>query len=407
MFRAIVTPGAPEVGGALYEAFRAAYHEALASAWAVGLPEVPPELAFALLWQLRRGFHFIHRRLLGGSPAAAALRAAVWQSVFTHDLGRYRRGLYGRMHEIPTLILGPSGTGKELVAGAIGASRFIPFDPRKRRFEADHVALFLPVHLAALAESLVEAELFGHDKGAFTGAHQARAGHLEGRDPAFTVFLDEIGEVPLSLQVKLLRVLQTREFFRVGGTEPRRFEGKVIAATHRDLPELVRAGAFREDLYFRLRVLDIRLPPLRERPEDLPQLADHLLAKACHKVGRSGLSLSPEALAAMAAHPWPGNVREMENAIERAVILADDLVIDVELLGLERLQTEHVHLDEAPTDGEDGEETTTLDLSLEDYFRQFVLQHQHELSETDLAKRLGISRKALWERRQKLGIPRR
>ncbi|MCB9652151.1 MAG: sigma-54 factor interaction domain-containing protein [Deltaproteobacteria bacterium] len=327
MFRAIVTPGAPEVGGALYEAFRAAYHEALAPAWAVGLPEVPPELAFALLWQLRRGFHFIHRRLLGGSPAAAALRAAVWQSVFTHDLGRYRRGLYGRMHEIPTLILGPSGTGKELVAEAIGASRFIPFDPRKRRFEADHAALFLPVHLAALAESLVEAELFGHDKGAFTGAHQARAGHLEGRDPAFTVFLDEIGEVPLSLQVKLLRVLQTREFFRVGGTEPRRFEGKVIAATHRDLPERITAGLFREDLYYRLCADVVRTPSLRELLDgdaaELERLVSALAARLVDPEDQAALVAEVVAVVEERlglAYPWPGNIRELEQCIRNILV---------------------------------------------------------------------------------------
>ncbi|MCB9648609.1 MAG: sigma-54-dependent Fis family transcriptional regulator [Deltaproteobacteria bacterium] len=292
------------------------------------------------------------------------------------------------------LVLGESGTGKELIARAIHA--------RSRRKDAPFVA----VNCAAIPEGLIESELFGHEKGAFTGASRHHEGLVESAHGG-TLFLDEVGELPPSAQARLLRVLQESEVRQVGSNKTRKVDVRVIAATHRDLPELVRAGAFREDLYFRLRVLDIRLPPLRERPEDLPQLADHLLAKACHKVGRSGLSLSPEALAAMAAHPWPGNVREMENAIERAVILADDLVIDVELLGLERLQTEHVHLDEAPTDGEDGEETTTLDLSLEDYFRQFVLQHQHELSETDLAKRLGISRKALWERRQKLGIPRR
>jgi DNA-binding NtrC family response regulator len=222
-----------------------------------------------------------------------------------------------------------------------------------------------------------------------------------------TLFLDEVGELPPSAQARLLRVLQESEVRQVGSNKTRKVDVRVIAATHRDLPELVRCGEFREDLYFRLRVLDIRLPPLRERTEDLAELAAHLLAKACRRVGRGGLGLSPEAASAMATHPWPGNVREMENAIERAVILADGPVIGPDLLGLERLTTEHTSPPEPALDAAHHDEAGTLDLSLEDYFRQFVLQHQHELSETELARRLGISRKALWERRQKLGIPRR
>jgi transcriptional regulator with AAA-type ATPase domain len=326
MFRALVDPAAPPPE-ALYPAFADAHRAALAPAWARGLPESAPALAFALLWQLRRGFHFIHRRILGGAPAVARLRAAVWESVFTHDLGRYRRGLYARMHEIPTLILGPSGTGKELVAGAIGASRFIPFDPAARRFEAPHDALFQPVHLAALAESLVEAELFGHDKGAFTGAHQARAGYLEGRSPAFTVFLDELGEVPPALQVKLLRVLQTRVFHRVGGAQPRRFEGKVIAATHRDLAARIQAGQFREDLYYRLCADVVRTPSLREVLDgDADELARLVTALAGRLVDPADRPALVEQVVAVVerdlglAYPWPGNIRELEQCVRNVLV---------------------------------------------------------------------------------------
>lgn len=282
------------------------------------------------------------------------------------------------------LVLGDSGTGKELIARAIHAR-----SPR-----AD--AAFVAVNCAAIPEGLIESELFGHEKGAFTGATRQHEGLVETAHGG-TLFLDEAGELPPSAQARLLRVLQESEVRHVGSTKTRKVDVRVIAATHRDLPELVRTGAFREDLYFRLRVLDIHLPPLREREGDIVELAGHLLMRACLKVGRSGLVLSDAAREALEAHSWPGNVRELENAIERAVILCDGPVIEPDLLGLERVSR-------APAPRAD---TADLDLSLEEYFRAFVLQHQDALGETELAKKLGISRKALWERRQKLGIPRK
>lgn len=327
MYRALLDE-AP-VGG-LYPEFERARASLLTPAWAAGLQQTPAPLAFALLWQLRRAFQFIHRRILGGAPASAALRAEVWQSVFTHDLRRYRRGLYARMHEIPTLVLGPSGTGKELVAEAIAASRFIPFDAERRRFEQDHRDLFAPVHLASFAETLVEAELFGHAKGSFTGAHQARPGHLEGKSAAFSVFLDEIGDVPLSLQVKLLRVLQTREFFPVGGSEARRFEGKVIAATHRDLPGRIRAGQFREDLYYRLCADVVRTPSLAEvlqgSAAELERLVGALSARVVDAPDRA--ALVSEVMDTVTGglgldYAWPGNIRELEQCIRNVLVRGD------------------------------------------------------------------------------------
>jgi DNA-binding NtrC family response regulator len=177
----------------------------------------------------------------------------------------------------------------------------------------------------------------------------------------------------------------------VGASRSRKVDVRLLAATHRTLPAEIREGRFREDLYFRLRVLEIELPPLRERREDLAALADFLLKKACQRLNRPLHRFSPDALEAMAAHRWPGNVRELENAIERAVILSDDGLITEDLLALAP----------EPPSGE-----LEASPSLTEYFKRFVLEHQDELSETELARRLGISRKALWERRTRLGIPR-
>jgi DNA-binding NtrC family response regulator len=210
--------------------------------------------------------------------------------------------------------------------------------------------------------------------------------------------LDEIGELPLSVQARLLRVLQHGEVRRVGATLSRRVNVRLIAATHRNLRQMARDGRFREDLYFRLRVLEIQLPPLRDRAEDIPLLADFLLSKACRRLNRPPLSLTPEARQAISIHEWPGNVRELENAIERAVILCESASITPELLAMDApLLT--------PSEAHELEGETSSG-TLEAYFRKFVLEHQHRLSETELARRLGISRKALWEKRHRLGIPR-
>lgn len=283
------------------------------------------------------------------------------------------------------LILGESGTGKELVARAVHEQ-----SPRQE-------APIIAVNCASIPETLIESELFGHEKGAFTSAHSAHEGLVEAADGG-TLFLDEIGELPLPAQARLLRVLQHGEVRRVGATVSRRVNVRLIAATHRNLRQMVRDGRFREDLYFRLRVLEIQLPPLRDRGEDIPVLADFLLTKACRRLNRAPLSLTPEARQAISIHDWPGNVRELENAIERAVILCETGAITPELLAIDApLLT--------PSEAHELEGETSSG-TLEEYFRKFVLEHQHRLSETELARRLGISRKALWEKRHRLGIPR-
>jgi DNA-binding NtrC family response regulator len=275
------------------------------------------------------------------------------------------------------LITGESGTGKELVARAVHEQS------RRRQ------AAIVPVNCAAIPEGLIESELFGHERGAFTGATGRREGLIEAADGG-TLFLDEIGELPLAAQGRLLRVLQEGEIRPVGSSRARRVDIRLIAATHRPLRQMVEEGAFREDLFFRLNVLQIPLPPLRERGDDIVILARFLLDKACRRLNRPAASFNEQAMAAIRSCQWPGNVRELENTIERAVILGDDGEIDADALGLEGVA------EDVPDEGE----------SLDDYFRRFVTTHQGRLTETELARRLGISRKTLWERRQRLGVPR-
>jgi hypothetical protein len=286
-----------------------------------------PAHLFAVFHQIRRAFHLIFRNLMGSSMPAARLRAAVWQSIFTHDLARYRRSLFTRMGDIPTLIVGPSGTGKELVAQAIGLARYMPFDPGTQRFAQAPGGGFFPLNLSALSPTLIESELFGHRRGAFTGAVQDRGGWLETCPALGTVFLDEIAEVDVSIQVKLLRVLETRSFQRLGETRERRFEGKIIAATNRDLGAEMRAGRFREDLYYRLCADLIETPPLAERLRDFPgELHDLLVFIARRVAGEpeaEGVAWQVEEW--IAGHlgpdyPWPGNVRELEQCVRNVMI---------------------------------------------------------------------------------------
>jgi len=215
------------------------------------------------------------------------------------------------------LITGESGTGKELVARAIHS-----LSPRRDR-------PFVAVNCAALAEGLLESELFGHERGAFTGAAGMRKGRFELADQG-TVFLDEIAEMPQPLQAKLLRVLQERSFERVGGERTLAVDVRLLAATNRDLRDEVEAGRFREDLYYRLNVIHLHLPPLRERRDDIPALVVVFVDKYCRRLGKASLELAPEALRLLVSLPWEGNVRELENTIERAVILADGNRIEPE-----------------------------------------------------------------------------
>lgn len=289
------------------------------------------------------------------------------------------------------LIGGESGTGKELVAKSI--------HQMSSRSEKDMVS----VNCAAIPESLIEAELFGHVKGAFTGATQDRAGLIESADGS-TLFLDEIGELPLEAQSRLLRVLQEGEIRKVGSTDRTYVNVRLVAATHRNLLDMVSKGQFREDLYYRLNVIELRCPPLRDRGQDIMVLAEALLDRVKHQMNRPELKFNSSIQTSIESHPWPGNVRELGNVIERAVVLCEGPLIDQSDLGLTNVpDTNHTF---AAKEQRPMGRTQPM-MSLEDYFQHFVLSHEDQMSETELAKRLGISRKSLWERRNRLGIPRR
>jgi two-component system response regulator HydG len=251
------------------------------------------------------------------------------------------------------LLLGESGTGKEMVAHAI------------HRSSARAGRAFVAINCAALTETLLESELFGHEKGAFTGAAAQKKGKLEMAEGG-TVFLDEIGELAAALQAKLLRVLQQREFERVGGTRTLKLDLRLIAATNRDLAAEVRRGTFREDLYHRLNVVALQLPPLRERSEDIPALAAHFLERTAARCARRVRGISPEALAHLTAYSWPGNVRELENAIERAVVLGQSEMLLAE------------DLPETVLDAPAPQAPGALQASVTDVKRQLILRAWEE-----------------------------
>ena len=313
------------------------------------------------------------------------------------------KALYSKIHKVaPTnatvLINGETGTGKELAARALHYE-----SPRAGK-------ALIAVNCAAIPDTLIEAELFGHEKGAFTGAASQREGLIAAADGG-TLFLDEIGELPIEAQARLLRVLQEGEVRPIGSVESRKVDIRLVVATHRDLAKLTREGKFREDLYYRINVVQLKLPALRERGKDILALAETFVKRCCAEMNKPLLVLSPEAIQAVTTYTWPGNIRELENAIHRAVILCEDekeishslLAIDLALV-----KVDDDDGDSAPR----GRQTKSFDtdpsedLSLEDYFQRFVLEHQDSMNETELARKLGVSRKCLWERRQRLGIPR-
>ena len=282
---------------------------------------------FACLFLVRRAFHHIYNYIIGESIPSAKLRASVWQSIFTHDMRRFRRILYNKMGEITCLITGPSGTGKDLVAQAIGNSRYIPFDPDNETFREDFTTSFYTLNLSALSPTLIESELFGHKKGAFTGALQDKPGWLEVCPPLGTIFLDEIGEIELSIQVKLLRVLQNRIFQRLGDTTNRKFHGKIICATNKDLSKEIKEKRFREDFYYRLCSDVITTPSLHEQIENSPQtLYSLILYISNNLIGKNeGESFAGEAYEWIADklgndYPWHGNVRELEQCVQNILI---------------------------------------------------------------------------------------
>ena len=303
----------------------------------------------------------------------------------------------------PVLIQGESGTGKELVAQAIheGSTR--------------KDASLISINCAAIPKNLIESELFGHEKDAFPGATIARQGLVEAANNG-TLFLDEIGELPLEAQARLLSVIQDQEIRKVGSVQSQKVDIRLVAATCKDLKQFVDEGLFREDLFYRINVMPLQIPPLRERGVDIIELADKKLSLCCERLNVPQKIFSANAIQVITTYPWPGNVRELENAIERAVIMAEHETIPMDLLGLD---IELVKIDPpAPANSPDlnpakdsetqgNDDTPSEELSLKDYFQRFVLEHQNQLNETELAKKLGISRKCLWERRQRFNIPRK
>jgi len=281
---------------------------------------------FACFRQIQRSFDQIFRDIIGSSMPAARLRAAIWQSVFTHDMRRYRRTLYARMGEFATLITGPSGTGKELVARAVAESRYVPFDDQRLAFASDDADSFFPINISALSPTLVESELFGHRRGAFTGAVADRKGWLESCPELGSVFLDELGDLDPAIQVKLLRVIETRTFHPVGDTAGRQFRGKLITATNRDLAASIRKGQFREDLYYRLCSDQVATPSLAEQLANSPAVLGELVLYMAQRVaGPEGDELAREVMRWIGAnlgpeYAWPGNYRELEQCVKNVLI---------------------------------------------------------------------------------------
>ncbi|MBM4380799.1 MAG: sigma-54-dependent Fis family transcriptional regulator, partial [Deltaproteobacteria bacterium] len=316
--------------------------------------------------------------LVGGSEPMKRLRAQLQRAAAA---------------EATVLVRGESGTGKELVARQLHQ-----LSPRAR-------GPFITVHCAALAETLLESELFGHEKGAFTGAAKRKLGRFELADGG-TLFLDEIGEISPAVQTKLLRVLQEHELQRVGSEETVKVDVRVVCATHRDLKAEVAAGRFREDLYYRLHVVPLLLPPLRDRPEDFPQLATALLARHAPRVNRAVTSLSPEALAVLARYPWPGNVRELENALQQALVFAEGPVL--QSADLPAFLQEGARA--AATGPGSGLPELKGDRSLNDVLEELereLIRRAYEKAagvKTETARLLGIKTSALYYKLEKYGF---
>ena len=273
---------------------------------------------FAIFRQIYRAFFNIFDCVIGQSLPAARLRARIWQSIFTHDLRRYRRSLYRTLDQVTTLVTGPSGSGKELVAKAIGTSPYVPFDAASTSFVANPDDQYVAINISAFSSTLIESELFGHAKGAFTDASSARAGWLESCGPYGCLLLDEIGELDATTQVKLLRVLQNRQYQRLGESKVRSFQGKIVAATNRDLQQEIGQGRFREDLYYRLCADVIETPCLAEQLRDNPQVLENLVAYIAQRIAPDEhASITAEVVDWIRGnvpldYRWPGNTHDRE-----------------------------------------------------------------------------------------------
>jgi DNA-binding NtrC family response regulator len=300
--------------------------EALGVLYRRNFPAVDAARYFAILYQIRRAHYFIARGLIGQSPCMQEFRRHLWNNVFTHDIRWYDRYLWNRMEDFSTLLLGETGTGKGTAAAAIGRSGFIPFDEKKRCFAESFTHSFISLNLSQYSEALIESELFGHKKGAFTGAIEAHQGIFARCSPHGAIFLDEIGDVGAAVQIKLLQVLQDRTFSPVGSHEKLRFHGRVIAATNKPIETLRRENLFRDDFFYRLCSDSIVVPSLRQRlqedPHELDQLLDLLVTrttgeKSCELVQMVQTVINQSV---GRSYGWPGNVRELEQAVRRILL---------------------------------------------------------------------------------------
>ena len=290
-----------------------------------GFKEQEARHYFALFYQLRRAFFFINQ-LVGQSAAMRSLRCALWNNTFTFDARRYEATLWNRMEDFSTLLLGETGTGKGAAAAAIGRSGYIPLDEKSGRFAESFTRNFIAINLSQFPEALIESELFGHRKGAFTGAVDNHQGILSRCVPHGAIFLDEIGDVSVPVQIKLLKVLQERSFSPVGSHENRPFRGRIIAATNHSLTELRRNGNFRDDFYYRLCSDVIEVPTLRQQLQEDPRSLDALLEFLLLRIlGAADPELVNSIRQALRrdlppAYRWPGNVRELEQAVRRVLL---------------------------------------------------------------------------------------
>lgn len=317
----------------------------------------------------RLGKHFDRRNLIGRSPAMLRILETVSQVAPS---------------EATVLISGESGTGKEMIAGAIHYN-----SPRKD-------GPFVKINCAAITETLLESELFGHEKGAFTGAHRRKEGRFRQAHNG-SLFLDEISEMSLAMQVKLLRVLQEREVTRVGGEEAITVDVRIIAATNKDLLGAIQEGRFREDLFYRLNVVSLRMPPLRERSEDIPLLAQHFLERFAGRNRKTIRGFTPQAMDRLLQHAWPGNVRELMNAVERAVVLArSDILTEEDVSTMDEAKG-------ASSAAQEGSKPMSGSGSLEEMERATILKTLEEAggNKSEAARRLGITRKTLHKRLKK------
>jgi hypothetical protein len=292
---------------------------------------------FAIFYQVRRAFYFIDTSLVGTSRCMHELRRSLWDNVFTCDIGRYETRLWDRMEDFSTLLLGETGTGKGAAAAAIGRSGFIPFDEKSGCFTESFARNFIAFNLSQYPESLLESELFGHRKGSFTGAIDSHEGIFSRCSTHGSIFLDEIGDVSIPVQIKLLQVLQERTFSPVGSHDRLRFNGRVIAATNRPLDELRRRGDFRDDFFYRLCSDIIIVPPLRarllENPGELPNLVANILKRILGEADAGDVAMVVAVLSADlgGGYSWPGNVRELEQAVRRILLTrhyTGDMAVD-------------------------------------------------------------------------------